>query len=138
VTPTYKGSGQPPADSGGVLGTFGSFFGSQTPAYRSVGQSTPAGSSGSGSNTPAYAVAPTAVRRSVMCPIDPSGCPIDPAALAAGQIAIVVPRQALVDGSQPCPIDPSPSPCPIDPAALAAGQIVIVIPQQALLESCRS
>jgi hypothetical protein len=133
VTPTYKGNGQPSADSGGTL--FG-LFGSQTPAYRSVGQSTPSGSSGSGSNTPDYATAPTSIRRTVTCPIDPNGCPVDPTALAAGQIAIVIPRQALVDSSQTCPTDSSP--CAIDPAALAAGQIAIVIPQSALVESCQS
>jgi hypothetical protein len=135
MTPTYKGNGQPLADSGGTLGTFGSFFGSPTPAYRSVAPSAPSGSSGYGSNALAYQAAPTSVRRTVTCPIDLSGCPIEPAALAAGQIAIVVPRQALVENAPTCPVDPSP--CPVDPAALAAGTIVIVIPLQALVESCQ-
>jgi len=107
ATPAYQGPGQPPADGGeSWLGRLGSFLGAKTPAYTGAGQPVPS-VGGFGSGTPVYAsasavtppkdaqpdpkdtiAAPTVMR----CPIDPSGCPVDPAALAAGQIAIVIPR----------------------------------------------
>jgi hypothetical protein len=98
MTPVYKGSGQPPADSGGGLfGNLGALFGSQAPAYKGAGQPSVSGSSFFGGGSPAYASAPSAPSANVaMTPIDPSTCPIDPAALAAGQIAIVIPRGVLV------------------------------------------
>ncbi len=110
-TPTYQGANQPTADGGGSwLARLGSFFGrGGTPTYAGIGQ--PTGSVGAlGGGAPAYAPAPVvtppkdsvsnatdiiAVQVPMCCPIDPTMCPIDPAALAAGQIAIVIPRGAL-------------------------------------------
>lgn len=97
-TPSYLGTGQPTADNGGGLfGRFGSFFGGSTPAYAGDGQPSSSGSM-LGVSTPAYAPVPS-VRPSQA--VEPSeldaqmeGCSIvDPEALAAGQIAIVIPRQ---------------------------------------------
>ncbi len=111
TTPAYQGAGQPIADNGGSwFGRLGSFFGGgATPTYAGVGQ--PTGIVGAlGGGAPAYAPAPPvtppkdstkdtmgsiAAQAPVCCPIDPMGCPIDPAALAAGQIAIVIPRERL-------------------------------------------
>lgn len=109
TTPAYQGANQPPADNGGSwFGRLGSFFGGGgTPTYMGVGQ--PSGNTALGSS-PAYAPAPavkpptdqaaqtdtkgtSAAFAPRACPIDPLCCPIDPAALAAGQIAIVIPRE---------------------------------------------
>jgi hypothetical protein len=107
TTPAYQGANQPPADSGGnLLGRVGSFFGATTPMYASapaVKTPDPAATAQKDAST----VTPCTYS------FDPS-CPIDPAAIAAGQIAIVIPR-GLVSA--------------IDPAALAAGQIAIVVPR---------
>jgi len=106
ATPTYQGQGQPSADDGGGwLGRLGAYFGS--------------------ASAPAYAPAPAPTV--VVPPPKPSGDDggttvmrpttigtIDPDALAAGQIAIVVPR--LSDDQ-----------IPIDPDALASGQVAIVV-----------
>ena len=106
-TPSYQGSNQPTADGGGSwFGRLGSFFGGGgTPTYAGIGQ--PTGIVGAlGGGAPAYAPAPVvtppkdtpaiiAAQAPMCCPIDPMGCPIDPAALAAGQIAIVIPRERL-------------------------------------------
>jgi hypothetical protein len=106
-TPTYLGAAQPaPSNGNGLLGWLGSYLsGSGTPAYVGAGQ--PAATN-NGSllrpATPAYAAAP--VRAPIAEPeslavappeaVAPAsyaeGCPIDPAALAAGHIAIVIPR----------------------------------------------
>ena len=100
-TPSYRGPGQPLAKSGGLLGRLGSYFGNGgTPAY--AGSAQPASTSRGllAVSTPAYAAAPVRApiaeqsedaacveeRPAVMCPIDPE-------ALAAGQIAIVIPHQ---------------------------------------------
>jgi hypothetical protein len=93
ATPTYQGLGQPVADNGGWRSRLGSVFGGgATPVYAGVGQ--PMSSSGGylGGGTPGYASAPAA---SPTVPDDPcvTTCPIDPAELAAGKIAIVIPRQ---------------------------------------------
>ena len=108
ATPAYQGPGQPAADGGGSwLGRLGSILGGKTPAYAGAGQPV-ANVGGFGSGTPVYSPAPVASSKDAQpdpkgtiaapavmrCPIDPSGCPVDPAALAAGQIAIVIPRLA--------------------------------------------
>ena len=97
-TPSYLGKGQPLADNGsGWLGRFGSFFGGTTPAYVGDGQPSPVGGILGGS-TPAYAPAPSVMQQEQSDDqLDAEqaqvSCPIDPEALAAGQIAIVIPRQ---------------------------------------------
>ncbi len=118
ATPAYQGANQPPADNGGSLfGRLGSFFGGGgTPSYAGLGQ--PSGNVGALGSALAYAPAPVAPPKDAhatqtgqavhtdpkatnaalaprACPIDPVCCPIDPAALAAGQIAIVIPRERL-------------------------------------------
>lgn len=105
-TPSYLGAGQPIANSGGLLSRLGSYFGGGgTPAYAGDGQQPSSVTRGGllAVSTPAYAAAPVRVpiaetqaqemaapcveeRQAVMCPIDPE-------ALAAGQIAIVIPHQ---------------------------------------------
>lgn len=118
ATPAYQGANQPPADNGGSLfGRLGSFFGGGgTPSYAGLGQ--PSGNVGALGSAPAYAQAPvtppkdaqatqqdpkatTAALAPRACPIDPLCCPIDPAALAAGQIAIVVPRERFACAEAP-------------------------------------
>ena len=108
MTPAYQGTNQPPADNGGGwLGRVGSFFGASTPMYASApALKAPDLVTSTSANAVATATPCTYA-------FDPS-CPIDPAAIAAGQIAIVIPR-SLVSA--------------IDPAALAAGQIAIVVPR---------
>lgn len=71
--------------------------------YAGLGQ--PSGSDGGLGTAPAYAPAPvvtapkdlgtSAALAPRACPIDPMCCPIDPAAIAAGQIAIVIPRERV-------------------------------------------
>ena len=100
ATPSYLGAAQPTADNGGGLfGRFGAFFGGNTPAYSGDGQ--PSSAAGVlGRATPAYAPAPM-VRPEQQRSDDEldaqaeTSCPIDPEALAAGQIAIVIPRQGI-------------------------------------------
>ena len=104
-TPSYLGAGQPIAKSGGLLGRLGSYFGGGgTPAYAGDAQASPANRGGLlASSTPAYAAAPVrapiaevqAQEMAAPCEVEERPavmCPIDPEALAAGQIAIVVPR----------------------------------------------
>lgn len=89
TTPTYQGPGQPIADSGGSwLGRIGSLFANAAPAYARAPDATLKDTQ-SGTTVTIAAQAP------ICCPIDPQCCPIDPAALAAGQIAIVIPRERL-------------------------------------------
>lgn len=106
ATPPYLGTAQPVATSAGLFGRLGSYFGSSTtPAYAGRGQPQ-AGGGLLAVPTPIYAPAP--VREPVedpkivqeevaaACAADEPPvvmCPIDAAALAAGQIAIVVPHQ---------------------------------------------
>jgi hypothetical protein len=91
ATPVYEGQGQPAANNGGSwFGRLGSFFAGSTPSYAGTGQP---GWGNGGSSTVAYATAPTAPPME-NAPYDAEAtCPIDPAALAAGHIAIVVPRE---------------------------------------------
>lgn len=101
ATPSYLGPGQPAADNGGGLqGRLASFFGGGgTPQYLGDGQ--PSLSLGYLTGlTPAYKPAPVvaAPKEQIedaeardLC----GSCPIDPDALAAGNIAIVIPRQGL-------------------------------------------
>src|SRR5450631_146666 len=99
ATPAYQGTGQPLADSGsGWLGRFGSFFGSGgSPAYAGDGQPSSGGVGGYlGVGSPAYASAPAATQPTIDSTDSigaqaPTGFQIDPDALAAGQIAIVIP-----------------------------------------------
>ena len=93
-TPTYQGAGQPSPDSGvGWLGQLGSFLGGgATPAYAGDGQPSSSGAGFFGSSTPAYGSALSSQPPSTQA--DLAACPIDTDALAAGQIAIVVPRNA--------------------------------------------
>ena len=103
-TPSYLGPNQPTSNVGGWLSRLGSYFGSGgTPAYGAAGQpgtSYAIGSSSAPSYAPAPAPAPQSTGSNTTCicmEVDEpevSGCPIDPAALAAGQIAIVIPRQS--------------------------------------------
>ncbi|MBX3156777.1 MAG: hypothetical protein KF773_12295 [Deltaproteobacteria bacterium] len=88
--PVYQGQGQPSADTGGSwFGRLGSFLGGGTPSYTGAGQ--PA-SGGNGASTVAYATAPAQPPLENVSDVEASTCPIDPMALAAGHIAIVVPR----------------------------------------------
>lgn len=104
ATPTYSGAGQPVAPQAtgflGGLSTFFGFGGSATPAYSGAGQPTSVRGGLLGGVTPAYAAAPTTTsppdpatvpKSPPATPIDYAQCPIDPQALAAGQIAIVIP-----------------------------------------------
>lgn len=99
ATPAYQGQGQPAADSGGGLfGRLGSIFAGSTPNYAGVAQAASTGSSGA---VVAYAPAPapkpesTSDATSIDANAEVMTCPIDPAALAAGHIAIVIPRERL-------------------------------------------
>ena len=99
TTPSYFGSTDQ-LQTGGLLGRLSSYFGgSGTPPYAGVGQ--PASNTGPlGGTTPMYAAPPQ--QRDPVAPTcscatvaeqETTSCPIDPEALAAGQIAIVIPRQ---------------------------------------------
>ena len=98
-TPFYLGQNQPLGNSGGVLSRIGSFFGgSGTPAYAAAGQ--PAATNKASSDTPSYAprspaeaAGPKHVCVCMQAKEPEPTCPIDPEAIAAGQIAIVIPRQ---------------------------------------------
>ncbi|MEJ7597421.1 MAG: hypothetical protein WKG01_05885 [Kofleriaceae bacterium] len=72
-TPAYAGGGQPPPGMTG--GLFGGMFGGAVPPYMSTSASAPSAPTQSGTHE-----------------ISQMSCPIDPEALAAGQIAIVIPR----------------------------------------------
>ena len=103
ATPRYLGSGQPLADNGGgLLGRLGSLLGGVTPQYLGEGQ--PTSSRGIlGTGTPAYMPAPAAEAKpeqSDESRIACASCPIDPAALAAGCIAIVIPREDAACGRE--------------------------------------
>lgn len=106
TTPTYLGGVRPaPSDGNGLLGRLGTYLsGSGTPAYAGAGQ--PASTNNGGllrPATPAYAAAPvrpiaevaSATEADAVAEASAScadACPIDPEALAAGHIAIVIPR----------------------------------------------
>jgi hypothetical protein len=100
-TPNYLGAAQPTGNSGGFLGRLSSYFGgSGTPAYAAVGQ--PAAALGGSTATPTYAPAPVqstdgTPKFTCVCMRNEeppaTQCPLDPDALAAGQIAIVIPHQ---------------------------------------------
>ena len=102
ATPIYRGAVQPqPSDGSGLLGRIGSFLGSGgTPLYRGAGQPAPALHGALlRPGGPAYVAAP--VKEQVVednaeaqaeAECEASACPIDPEALAAGHIAIVIPR----------------------------------------------
>ena len=89
-TPSYLGARQPAADgSGSLLDRIGSLFGGVgTPSYSGVGQPTTNGGYLAAS-APAAGPAPMDDSSSGGTCDD---CPIDSDALAAGQIAIVIPR----------------------------------------------
>jgi hypothetical protein len=111
ATPSYRGVGQPIAQSTGVPSRLGSYFGTGgTPAYAGSGQPASTSQGLLAVSTPGYAsapvrepiaetpvlqtVAPCEERSVVMVEERPVlMCPIDPEALAAGQIAIVVSHQ---------------------------------------------
>lgn len=84
----------PNASNGGWLARLSAIFGGGgTPAYAGGGQPSPGMASGLfGGSAPPYASASSIP--TVPCSHEPSqmSCPIDPQALAAGQIAIVIPR----------------------------------------------
>ncbi|HEU0029890.1 MAG TPA: hypothetical protein VFQ53_04600 [Kofleriaceae bacterium] len=125
TTPSYLGAAHPvSSDGGGLLGRLGSYFGGGTPIYAGSGQPQPAASGGLlRGQAPIYLAAPppkvepkqetkqTDVPTSAAAPIDSPceaapiespceaalmECPIDPEAIAAGHIAIVIPRQRLI------------------------------------------
>ena len=91
-TPTYSGKGQPIPESGsGWLGRL--LGGENAPSYAGDGQPSSSGGGFFGGSTPAYAPAPSSISTNGGCQTGaPVACPIDADALAAGQIAIVVPR----------------------------------------------
>ena len=102
-TPSYLGKGQP-LTSGGLLAKLSSYFaGSATPSYAAPGQLGAAQGNASVAATPSYAPAPVqgteADTPNPTCACmqvqeaEATDCPIDADALAAGQIAIVIPRQ---------------------------------------------
>jgi hypothetical protein len=86
ATPTYKGSGQPVANSGWLSG-LGSWFGGSAPAYAGAGQPTQA-SSGLGGATPAYKPASSSCDG-----VSPSVA--DDAGATPDQITLVIPRELL-------------------------------------------
>ena len=94
ATPSYLGPGQPLASNGsGFLGRLGSVLGGgATPRYLGEGQ--PSSSGGFfDSATPAYVPAPDVDSAPNQEPTTTcASCPIDPAAIAAGNIAIVIPH----------------------------------------------
>lgn len=89
TTPSYQGPGQPIADAGSSwLARIGSLFAPAAPTYARAPEVTPKDAQ--------FGTAVTSANLAPMCcPIDPVCCPIDPAALAAGQIAIVIPRERV-------------------------------------------
>ena len=104
ATPNYLGVAQPITSDGlGLLARIGSYFGNAgTPAYAGTGQPAPAAGGLLRPMTPAYAVAPVKEQTADDCTAAPAvaqseatACPIDPEALAAGHIAIVIPRERL-------------------------------------------
>lgn len=102
ATPVYQGLGQPQASTAsGFLGRLGSFFGGAgTPQYLGSGQPSLGNGSLLGSVTTAYKPAPVVEPQlndaNNEAPADAcASCPIDPAAIAAGSIAIVIPRERL-------------------------------------------
>ncbi|MGE0402451.1 MAG: hypothetical protein AB7T06_37460 [Kofleriaceae bacterium] len=106
ATPPYAGQGQQIATSNDWFSKIASLFtGSSTPAYIGAGQPAQVTSGFlRGTSTPMYAAAPVREAVPVAAEMDPSvsvatvcemDCPIDPSALAAGQIAIVIPRERL-------------------------------------------
>jgi hypothetical protein len=87
-TPAYQGPNQPIAEvASGWLGRIGSLFASGAPAYAAAPPTL--------KDTQTDTKVTIAAQAPICCPIDPTCCPIDPAALAAGQIAIVIPRERL-------------------------------------------
>jgi len=110
ATPAYYGPGQPLllSTSGGSLGRLGSIFGAATPAYSGDGQPS-SGVGALGGASPAYLPATNTPSKTnqddLACAIAQSSCPIDHAAIAAGQIAIVVPRSACGDREEPAATD---------------------------------
>ncbi len=104
TTPNYLGAAGFNAGNGqGLLARIGSYFGNGgTPSYAGVGQPVPAVGGLLRPATPAYAPAPVkeqnAEDNEAAQAVDESevlACPIDPEALAAGHIAIVIPRERL-------------------------------------------
>jgi len=102
TTPTYLGAATPHAGNGdGLLSRLGSYFGGGgTPVYAGKGQPAPVITGGLLQRTgPAYVAAPVkelaldveAAKAVAACDASAT-CPIDPEALAAGHIAIVIPR----------------------------------------------
>ncbi len=83
ATPNYIGNGQPPADSGGWLG---SWLGG-TPAYKGAGQ--PSSKSSVFGSTPAYKAAPAAGQSAMSTSGDASACG------PSGPIAIVIHRDVI-------------------------------------------
>jgi hypothetical protein len=102
ATPNYRGAVQSlPSNGNGLLGRIGSYFGSGgTPMYRGAGQPAPAFAGGLlRPAAPAYVAAPVTelvveddAEAQAAAACEASACPIDPEALAAGHIAIVIPR----------------------------------------------
>ncbi len=85
--PTYKGAGQPAADSGGFLSGFASWFGGSPPTYAGRGQPS---SPGSGSG-PAYKAAPAKAATPALDPVTV----IDGEPLSPDSIALVIPRDLV-------------------------------------------
>jgi hypothetical protein len=103
ATPPYVGASPAVAAGDNWFARLTSYFaGSGTPIYDGVGQPAPTGVLQS-TPSPIYAAAPTessdAVSSEPALTVEQEfyedSCPIDPAALAAGQIAIVIPRERL-------------------------------------------
>jgi hypothetical protein len=101
ATPNYLGAAQAqPSNGDGLLGRIGSYFSSGgTPSYRGKGQPMAANGGLLRPATIAYAAAPVKeqlaqdnAEAQACAESEASACPIDPEALAAGHIAIVIPR----------------------------------------------
>jgi hypothetical protein len=84
ATPSYKGTGQPQADSSFWSGLGSWFGGGSTPAYAGVGQPSSGSSGYLSTRAPAYTPVPSSGQ-------SPASA-IAPAVFPPGQFAIVIPR----------------------------------------------
>jgi hypothetical protein len=111
-TPTYKGQAQASvATRGGLLARLGAMFGGAgTPRYRGDGQPSPGSGGFFGIATPAYKVTEAAqaadgaqAQAGEAAQIERPLIVVDPDALAAGKIAVIVPRD-LCAPRDPCSV----------------------------------
>lgn len=112
---TYKGVGQAVTGNGaGLLARLGSIFGGLTPTYRGDGQPSAAAGGFFGAVTPRYKDSSKEAPSDAAAPCGDAQAPrivvVDGGELAAGKIAIVVPRDL-------CAQDASAIEIPCDPRA---------------------